>query len=361
MRIAEIESRVLDPATEPIRFMDSMPSTRFEHCFISVTADDGTSGQCITYLMNIGEFEHALPGLRRMLCGRDPHEIERISARLTGRMERPSAVASAIDICLWDLLGKHHREPIYRLLGGARNRIRAYASTYTYDTVEEYVTLAEQCANDGFTALKLHAHGVPSKDIAVCRAVREAVGDSMDLMLDPVNVYDRQGALQVGKALQELDYLWFEAPISDSDHAGLQHLRQHLTIPIAGAESVVQGLRAYPPFLTGNLVDALRSVGDQSGGISAMRKTAALCEAFNIKYEPHSYGTTTIQAAHQHVMLSIFHCDFVELPVPRGVWDFAMHDTIWIDDRGDVHAPDRPGLGYAIDMDAIDAITSRNL
>ncbi len=136
MRIVEIEARLLEPPTPPVRFMDSMPPSRFQHCYIGVRGDDGMQGQCITYLMNPGEFEHALPGLRRMLVGRDPHEIERISARLTQMMERPTPIASAVDICLWDLLGKHHGEPIYRLIGGARNRLRAYASTYSYDTVD---------------------------------------------------------------------------------------------------------------------------------------------------------------------------------------------------------------------------------
>ncbi len=361
MKITDVRATVLKPLPTAFRFMDQMPPMTFDHVLVRIATDEGHEGHCITYLMSPGECEYLLPKFRMGLLGRDPHDVEAISYQLTGSLERPSTVASTIDICLWDLLGKHHGEPIYRLLGAARDRIRGYASTYSYDTVEEYVDLALQCKDEGFTALKLHAHAVPDKDIAVCRAVREAVGDAMDLMLDPVNMYDRQGAMRVGKALEELGYLWLEAPLLDTDLDGLRHLRQHLSIPIAAAESVFQGLRAYPRFLTGNLVDALRSVGDFIGGISAMRKTAALCEAFNVKYEPHSYGTTLIQAAHLHVMLSIHHCDFVEVPVPQGVWDLGMRDVIRIDADGYVSAPQRPGLGYAIDPDQIDDLIVREL
>ena len=92
-----------------------------------------------------------------------------------------------------------------------------------------------------------------------------------------------------------------------------------------------------------------------------MRKVAALTEAFNVKFEPHSYGTTLIQAAHLHVMLTVRHCDFVEIPVPRGTFDQGMRNSIWIDDDGWVTAPSRPGLGYEIDWDEMDRLTVRQL
>jgi L-alanine-DL-glutamate epimerase-like enolase superfamily enzyme len=215
------------------------------------------------------------------------------------------------------------------------------------------VQISLQAKSQGFTALKLHAHGVPDKDIAVCRAVREAVGDEMDLMIDPVNAYERAGALKVGRALEDLNFVWLEAPIPDTDLAGLADLTRRLSIPIAAVESVFGGLRAYPPYLIQNTVGALRSVGDAIGGITAMRKTAALCEAFHVKYEPHSYGTTLVQAAHLHIMLSIFHCDFVEIPVPLGMWDEGMKSGIEVGADGFVQAPTRPGLGYELDEDAI--------
>jgi L-alanine-DL-glutamate epimerase-like enolase superfamily enzyme len=361
MKIIDIKAFQLHSHPEKLFFFDRMGRKEFKHVLLRILTDEGVEGNVITYLMNPDEFASQLDGYRAYLTGKDPRYVEAISQQLTFGLERPSMGASAIDIALWDLLGKIHGEPVYRLLGAARDRIRAYASTYSYETLDEYVAIALASQQAGFTALKLHAHGVPDKDIRVCAAVREAVGPDMDLMLDPVNTYDRQGALKVGRALEALDYLWLEAPILDTDLVGLRELKQRLSIPIAAAESVFQGLRSSPPYLSGNLVSALRSVGDAIGGISAMRKVAALCEAYNVKYEPHSYGTTLVQAAHLHIMLSINHCDFVEVPVPLGMWDTGMKEGITIDPDGYVSAPAKPGLGYEIDEGAIDALILRAL
>ncbi len=127
------------------------------------------------------------------------------------------------------------------------------------------------------------------------------------------------------------------------------------------AESVLGGLHAYPPYLTNHLGDILRGIGDLVGGITAMRKAAALCEAFGVKYEPHSYGSTMICAAHFHVMLAMHNCDFVELPVPYEPFEQGMLDVMRVGPDGLVHAPTKPGLGYEVDVDAIDELTVRQL
>jgi len=177
------------------------------------------------------------------------------------------------------------------------------------------VKLAHEYCAEGFTAFKLHAWGDARRDIEVCRAVHAAVGGSMDLMLDPVNAYNRREVFEVGGA----------------------------------------------PYLIAQAVDSERAIGDWVGGISAMRKTAHLCEAFGINYEPHSYGSTLIQAAHFHVMLSVHNCELVELLVPTGILDMGMKDTLRVGPDGYVPAPTKPGLGYEIDEDEIDNLTEREL
>lgn len=315
---------------------------------------------CASPGRSAGEITSALPGLRALLVGQDPHNVEAISYKLTDKLNTPNAVSSTVDICLWDLLGKHHGEPVYRLLGAARDRIKAYASTVMYDTVPEYVQIAQQCYDQGFRAFKLHAFGVPDKDIEVCRAVHKEFGGRMDLMLDPVNAYDRLGAFKVGKVLEELDFYWYEAPIADSDLNGLRDLSRSFLHLDHRHRKCGRGAARVSERPVGNgAVDSVRSVGDWIGGISAMRKSAALCEAFNTKYEPHSYGTTLIQAAHLHVMLAIHNCDLFEIPVPQGILDIGMKDTIRVEADGCVSAPTRPGLGYDVDWNAIDKLTLR--
>ena len=231
----------------------------------------------------------------------------------------------------------------------------------TCDTVDDYVRLALDCRDLGFKAFKLHAYAVPAKDIEVCRAVRDAVGDSMQLMLDPVNAYDRRGAFQVAEVLEELGFYWLEAPVYDTDIQGLTDLTRTFKLHITATESLNGGLRVYAPYVANHVVDSLRSMGDRMGGISAMRKAAALCEAFNVGYEPHSYGTTLIQAAHLHIMLSIRNCDFFESPVPQGILDDGMADVIRVTSDGYVEAPVKPGLGYDLDWDEVDRLTVKQV
>ena len=361
MKITRIDAHLLKPLDYAFRWKEEWPARTMEHVLLRIGTDAGHEGQCITWLLPHGEIASALPGLRAALIGKDPHEVEAISYKLTDSLRSPNAVASTVDICLWDLLGKHHQEPIYRLLGAARTRMKAYASTVMYDTVPEYVRIAQECYDQGFRALKLHAFGVPDKDLAVCRAVHEAFGGRMDLMLDPVNAYDRLGAFKVGKVLEELDFYWYEAPIPDSDLIGLADLARSFRIPITATESVAAGLREYPKYLSSGVVDSVRSVGDWIGGISAMKKSAALCEAFGAKYEPHSYGTTHVQAAHFHVMLAIHNSDFLEIPVPQGILDIGMKDVIRCGADGYVDAPTKPGLGYDVDWSAIEKLTLQQL
>jgi len=361
VKITDIKAHVLRPLDYKFRWKEEWAPRTMEHVFVRILTDDGLEGQFISWLMTAGEIESAMPGLRELLIGRDPHHMEEISYILTDKLKHPTAVASSVDICLWDLVGKHHKEPIYRLLGAARTRIKAYASTVMYDTVPEYIDMAHQCYEQGFRAYKLHAFGVPDKDIEVCRAVHKVFNGKMDLMLDPVNAYDRLGAFKVGKVLEELDFYWYEAPIADSDLNGLADLTRAFKIPITATESVVEGLRGYPKYLSGHVVDTIRSVGDWIGGISAMKKSAGLCEAFNTKYEPHSYGTTLVQAAHLHVMLAIHNCDLFEIPVPQGILDIGMKDVIRVEKDGYVKAPTKPGLGYDVDWEAIRKLTIKEL
>lgn len=361
MKITNIRAQILKPTEELFRWKEQWPARQIGMILLRLESDEGPTGHCLTWLLGPGALEDAMPRLRDTLIGRDPHDIEAISAELTDNLQQPTPVASTVDIALWDLVGKLHDQPVYKLLGAARDRMLAYASTLMYETVDEYVQLALECRDQGFKAFKLHAFGVPDKDIEVCRAVKAAVGDSMLLMLDPVNAYDRIGAFKVGAVLEELDFYWYEAPLPDTDLNGLADLTRTFSISITAVESVAGGLRQIPPYLVNHAVDSVRSVGDWIGGISAMRKCAALCEAFNVKYEPHSYGTTLIQAAHFHVMLAINNCDLVELPVPRGILDHGMADVMWIDGDGYVDAPTKPGLGYDLDEDAIADLTVREI
>lgn len=373
MKITNVQARILKPLTAEQIWRVGFPPNKLEPILFQVETDEGITGDFITVFCPASQTDH-IPAVRKAITGMDPHDVGLIGGIVRGALAiefvmSPNGVSSAIDICLWDLLAKKAELPLYKYLGASRSKMRAYASIVKhqiqgkpyYDRDQAYVEEALRCRNEGFTAFKLHAYDIPESDIRVCRAVREAVGPSMDLMLDPVCMYSRKDAFRVGRALEELKYYWYEDPIPGTDIEGLVDLSRALDIPVAVGETMFSGLEYYAPYLIRHAGDIIRIIGDIAGGISAMSKLAHMCEGFYVNCEPHSYGTVLSQAACLHVMLSIKNCDFFELPVPVGFFDFGMKDKIRIAKDGYVYAPTKPGLGYELDWDEIENATTKKI
>ena len=153
------------------------------------------------------------------------------------RRRGQSAYASAIDNCLWDILGKAVNLPVYRLLGAHRDKVLAYASSQHHATIEEFVEEIATIKSQGFTAYKIHppspGGGHDYKlDIEVIKAVRKAAGDDFTLLHDPVAVYTRDEAMKVGRVLQDMKFVAYEDPIPTDDIEGLVELCRDLEIPI---------------------------------------------------------------------------------------------------------------------------------
>jgi len=358
VRITDVIVKVVLPEEWVFQWKEEIPPRRMSLTALQITTDEGLCGEATAWLPGPARevADTVAEYIRPVLKGRSTTDREAIWHEMMAFSHStisPKA-ASTIDIALWDLAGKQAGLPVYQLLGAYRDRIPAYASTVSYPRVEDYVDVALECQRLGFTAFKTHAFGLPDEDLEVCRAVREAVGPDMHLMHDPVNAYNFIDALRVGRGLQELGFAWYEAPIRDEDIHGYIQLCQALDIPIAGAESLIRGIWDFPRYLELQAVDIVRCIGDAMGGITGMRKVGALCETYNRRMEPHSYGSTSVQAAHLHYMLSVRNCEFFEFPYPAGVLDFGMRSGIPLNADGTVSAPAAPGLGVDIDWDVID-------
>lgn len=359
MKITGLKAHILQP-TEPIyRWRATMEARSMQFILLRILTDEGHEGHCMSWMMlTPGEVKDAFPDLRRRLVGRDPHEVGAISKELTFDLERPTRIASHIDVSLWDAVGKHHNEPLYKLFGAARTKLPAYAdSVFFCADIDAHIAKAEECRRLGFLGIKIHPECIPDKDIELCRALRDAMGPDFALLIDTHNYYSRSDALRVGRVLEELGFIWFEAPILDSDVQGITALSQALDVPIAGAESVVQGIRTYPQYLTNNACPILRGIGDLIGGITGLRKAAATCEAFNVKFEAHSYGSPHITNAHLHVMFAMGNCDWIELPVPQDAYEVACRAGARVQPDGHVYAPQGPGLGCEVDWDELKRLT----
>lgn len=275
------------------------------------------------------------------------------------RRRGQSPWAATIDICLWDILGKAVGLPIYKLLGACKEKVLAYASTHHLKTVQEFVDLTKQCLEQGFKALKIHPPELPDGcdyklDIEVCKAIRDTAGKDFILLHDPVGIYNRFEALEVGRVLDQLDYYGYEDPLPTNDIEGYTELCRNLDVPIHCGEFIFS-IYTYSEYIRRGAVDILRFIVDNIGGITAGMKVVHTAECFGMKCEPHNWGDTLEQAAHFHCELAMFNGDFYEMTVPQGNQDIPyMKDQIRVAKDGYVYAPTKPGMGYEIDWNVLD-------
>jgi L-alanine-DL-glutamate epimerase-like enolase superfamily enzyme len=247
------------------------------------------------------------------------------------------------------------------LLGGFRTSLPAYASSQRLNAVEEYVEQAQQLKAAGWPAYKIHPPMRPDLDVAICAAVREAVGPDYRLMLDSTWAYDYLDALRVGRAIEELGFFWYEDPLADSDIHNYVRLREKLDIPVMATEYPAGGLRDYAVWITQRATDYLRGDIPNKGGITTMIKTAHLAEAFGMRYEIHHSGNSLNNLANLQVSVALRNCELFEVLQPDGAHKYGLLDEIEIDPDGLVHVPEGPGLGAAIDAELVRAMTIETL
>jgi L-alanine-DL-glutamate epimerase-like enolase superfamily enzyme len=289
--------------------------------------------------------------LKPILMGRDPLDRERLNQDLWRRMRVATVrCIGAVDVALWDIAGKAFGQPIHRLLGTYRERIPAYASSAVLDSPAAYADEAVKYRDGGWAAYKIHPPTRWREDIAVCEAVRRAVGEQYTIMLDSTWSYDFPAALRVGKAVQALGFHWYEDPLHDQDLYNYVKLKQHLAIPIMATEYPVAGLESYAPWITERATDYLRGDVAVKGGITTLVKTAHLAEAFRMNYEIHHGGNSLNNVANLHVAMAIRNTEFFEVLLPAGAQKYGLDPDIDPDREGFVYAPAGPGLGASIDF-----------
>ena len=188
---------------------------------VTVETDEGVSGNSFLGSSRMGADHFALgliEFIKPIVIGRNPLDIGAIWADMY-KMNRSVStyVIAAVDVCLWDINGKLAGQPIHRLLGTCRDSVPVYSSTAYWETKEEYVEEALRFKEMGWPAHKIHPHGNPAYDIEICEAVTDAVGDDMKLMLDSMWAYCYEDALRVGRAIEDLDFYWYEDPLAEED------------------------------------------------------------------------------------------------------------------------------------------------
>jgi L-alanine-DL-glutamate epimerase-like enolase superfamily enzyme len=292
--------------------------------------------------------------LKPLLIGQDPLARVDLHAALRARQRTAGLrTVGACDTALWDIAAKAAGLPLYKFLGAGRSSIGAYASSQILDGRQAYAGEAAEFKSNGWKAYKIHPPQDPAEDIKVCEAVRKSVGGDYTLMLDSTWSYKYPDALKVGRAVEEMGYLWFEDPLNEEDIYSYVKLRQKLNIPILATEYPPGDIGTYAVWLTERATDYLRGDIPIKGGISTLIKTAHLAEAFHMNYEVHHGGNSHNNMAQLHFACSLKNTTFFEVLLPDGAHKYGVLNDIRIDKNGMAHCPETPGIGAEIDFDLI--------
>ena len=358
MKITNVKIEMFNWHTEP---WNTGVGTQFGNTrqlgVVSVETDEGVTGNAFLGSSRMGA-NHFAPGLiefiKPIVMGRNPLDIGQIWWEMW-KMNRSVStyVIGAIDICLWDINGKQAGQPIHRLLGTCKDAVPAYSSTAWHESIEAYAEEAILFKELGWAAHKLHPHGQASADIKICEAVRDAVGDDMLLMLDSMWAYRYPDALRVGRAIEDLNYYWYEDPLVEEDLYNYVKLRDKLDIPIMSTEYTPGRYYGMAPWITQNATDMLRGDVAITGGITPLVRLCHLAEGFNMNCEIHHGGNSLNNVANLHVTMAVPNCEFYEVFPCTGANKFGLVEDIEVDDQGLVYAPTEPGLGYEINWELL--------
>jgi L-alanine-DL-glutamate epimerase-like enolase superfamily enzyme len=310
----------------------------------------------------------------RLIAGLDPFDREAIwytllRAQRLKRHALDDRNIAVIDCALWDFAGRLTGLPINKLLGSARTRVPAYASTMCGDdqpgglnSPEAYGEFALACKERGYPAFKLHTWMPPygadvKRDVAACRAVRERVGPDMRLMLDAHHDYTREEALYLGRALEELDFYWLEEPMNEHSISSYVWLTEQLNLPVVGPETAEGQMYTRAEWIVRGASDISRVGVSGIGGITPAMKTVHLCQSFRMRVELHGGGAANLQVLGAMATPG----EFYERGPLHPQFDLDA-ETPWLsepidplDADGCVPIPMRPGLGEPIDWDFIGA------
>lgn len=328
-------------------------TTRKAVTFVEVETDEGEVGRAFA-----GEREApAIEGpIRDRIMGEDPRNAARLwHAMFTGwrkpvvKGDAISAIG-AVDNALWDLRGKLLGLPVFQLLGGFRDRVPAYAAGGYYEEgkgVAGVVAEMERFVAAGYRAVKMKVGGAALReDVARVKAVREAIGPDVGLMVDANNAWNAAEAVRFGRAVETYDVAWLEEPCWADDLAGAAEVCRALDIPVASGENEFTrwGCR---DLIEQRAADIVQADPHTAGGLTEWARIAALASAHHVPVAPHGNHWTGAQAA-----AAVDNGMVVESYARLQAWQDDFF-TPWELEDGELVLPTSPGLGIEVDMPAI--------
>ncbi|MEO1711394.1 MAG: mandelate racemase/muconate lactonizing enzyme family protein [Pseudomonadota bacterium] len=300
MKIAAVKTHVLSaPLSEPFHWSFNRADTRAA-CIVEIVADDGTTGwgECFgpaplnaAVIANFRTHLIGAPALATDLIWQSLYN----TFRDQGQKGLVVTALSGVDIALWDLKGRHFGVPCHVLMGGPiRTEVPAYATgTYrreTGDPLEYVVDEVKGYVAEGFGAVKLKIGLDVEADVRLTRAVREAIGPDIGLMVDANHGFDALEAIAYGQAVADCDIGWFEEPVVPDDLASYREVKARQPIPVAGGECEFTRW-GFRDVLETRAIDIIQPDTCAAGGLSECKKIADMATAFGVRYAPHVWGT----------------------------------------------------------------------
>ena len=322
----------------------------------------------------------ALASVATRLIGENPERIGAIwqsivnaSYQGAGFIGIASNIASAIDIALHDLVGRSRGLPVYELLGGkVRDRICAYATGLYYvpsdledHTWYDFLEEAQGYVDQGFSGMKMKVGGLKlDEDVDRVHALRQKVGQEIRIMVDANEAYDPMTAIQFAHRIVDADVTWFEEPCSSRAYDENLLVTTQSIVPTSGGESA-STRREVAQILKKRIFDIIQPEIVNVGGITELKLSANMAEAFNVRFVPHFWNTGISFAAILHTLATVAQSPpaqpkepYVNEPVTE--FDQTPHpiranltNPVFKQTDSHVEVPDEPGLGIEVDEDAL--------
>ena len=345
-------------------------------CFVKIETDEGIYGwgECYTQSDRDVQITAHVDQLRRYLIGRDPTNIKHFTqmafddfAGRRGSMDYYCAI-SGLEHAMWDIAGKAYGAPVHKLIGGAcRDKIRVYANGWSggNPTPDSLAERASEVIEAGFTALKFDP--IPgrwrtyvSKDVEDAavenvRAVREAVGPDVDILVEMHRRLAPMHAVRIAHEIEQYRPFWFEEPILAENIPALASVRQKINIPVVTGEELYTKFEFREVFER-QAADILNPDVCNVGGILELKEIAAMAEPYFVVISPHNFNSTTVglaatiqvSAAIPNFLITEYFVNLEELGRDIAKKPFEVKD-------GYIQIPDAPGLGIDLDEERLAA------
>ena len=372
MKITDVKTYVLQAILENQGFGWSQRVTdRRQTAICVVTTDEGITGLGEAFYFG-GPASLAADmidnALGPLIVGRDPFDTGVIWdflynwTRDQGMKGLTISALSAVDIALWDIKGKALELPVHKLLGGAyRRQARVYA-TGLYepqnvpDITEALIKEALGYKEAGFSGMKLKVGYGIDTDLKYIKAIREAIGEDLFLMVDANHAYNAGEAIRLAREMEPFHIHWFEEPVPPEDIDGYIEVKNSSVIPVAGGECEYTRY-GFRELIQRRAVDILQPDLCAAGGFSEMTKIVAMASAANMPVIPHVWGTNVGLAAALQLFAALPNFPERRFPAePFFEYDRSPHplrDGVTVEKfkmkNGYLDIPERPGLGVTLD------------